>query len=90
MLFRSIVGRDHWPQVNCVLMAGGGMRHGQVIGATDRLAGEAVSRPVRFGEVYATLFHHLGLDPRRATIDDLQGRPQHLVEDLAPPLPELV
>jgi len=85
-----IVGRDHWPQVNCVLMAGGGMRHGQVIGATDRLAGEAVSRPVRFGEVYATLFHHLGIDPRRTTIDDLQGRPQYLVEDLAAPLPELV
>jgi hypothetical protein len=85
----NIVGRDHWPQVNCVLMAGGGMRHGQVIGATDRLAGEAVSRPVRFGEVYATLFHHLGIDPRR-TIDDLQGRPQHLVEDVARPLPELV
>ena len=40
------VGRDHWPQVNSALLAGGGMKHGQVIGATDRLAGEAVSRPV--------------------------------------------
>lgn len=85
-----IVGRDHWPQVNCALMAGGGMRHGQVIGATDRIAAEAVSRPVRFGEVYATLFHHLGIDPRHMTIDDLQGRPQQLVEDQASPLPELV
>lgn len=85
-----IVGRDHWPQVNCVLMAGGKMRHGQVIGATDRIAGEAVSRPVRFGDVYATLFRHLGIDTDRATINDLQGRPQYLVEDQSKPLSELI
>lgn len=84
------VGRDHWPQVNCALLAGGGMRHGQVIGATDRLAGEAVSRPVTFGEVYATLFHHLGIDGNQTTLNDLSGRPQYLVEDHAPPLPELI
>jgi len=85
-----IVGRDHWPQVNCALMAGGRMRHGQVIGATDRIAAEAVARPVTFGEVYATLFHHLGIDVQRATVADLQGRPQHLVEGLARPIAELV
>ena len=84
------VGRDHWPQVNCALLAGGGMRHGQVIGATDRLAGEAVSRPVTFGEIYATLFHNLDIDTSQATIQDLNGRPQYLVEDNAKPLPELV
>ena len=50
------VGRDHWPQVKCALLAGGGMRHGQVIGATDRIAGEAAARPVTFGDVYATLY----------------------------------
>ena len=86
----SIVGRDHWPQVNCALMAGGNMRHGQVIGATDRIAGEAVSRPVTFGEVYATLFHHMGIDSSQTTIQDLHGRPQYLVEDHARPLPDLV
>jgi len=84
------VGRDHWPQVNCALMAGGNMNHGQVIGATDRIAGEAIARPVTFGEVYATLFQHLGVDPQRTTIADLNGRPQYLVEDDALPLPELV
>ncbi len=83
------VGRDHWPQVNCALMAGGGLRHGQVIGATDRLAGEAISRPVTFGNVYATLFHHLGIDARQ-TITDLNGRPQYLVEDHAQPLSEMI
>jgi len=84
------VGRDHWPQVNCVLMAGGGMKTGQVIGATDRLGGEAVSRPVTFGEVYATLFKNLGIDANQATLPDLNGRPQYLVEDQARPLAELV
>jgi uncharacterized protein (DUF1501 family) len=84
------VGRDHWPQVNCALMAGGSLRHGQVIGATDRIAGEAIARPVTFGEVYATLFHHMGIDPGQTTITDLNGRPQYLVEDSARPMPELV
>ncbi|MEX1233134.1 MAG: DUF1501 domain-containing protein [Planctomycetaceae bacterium] len=84
------VGRDHWPQVNCVLMAGGDMQHGQVIGATDRIAGEAISRPVTFGEVYASLFHHMGIDIDSTTVDDLNGRPQYLVEDGAKPMPELV
>jgi uncharacterized protein (DUF1501 family) len=84
------VGRDHWPQVNCALMAGGGMKTGQVIGATDRLAGEAVSRPVTFGEIYATLFRNVGIDVGQATLRDLGGRPQYVVEDQAKPLPELV
>ena len=66
------------------------MKHGQVIGATDRLAAEAVSRPVTFGEIYSTLFHNLGIDASQATIQDLNGRPQYLVEDNAKPLPELV
>jgi uncharacterized protein (DUF1501 family) len=84
------VGRDHWPNVNCALMAGGGMRTGQVIGATDRIAGEAISRPVSFGELYATLYNNLGIDVNRTTITDLNGRPQYLVEDHAQPMRELV
>jgi hypothetical protein len=83
------VGRDHWPQVNCALLAGGGMKTGQVIGATDRIAGEAVARPVTFGELYATLYHNLGIDPNRETLQDLSGRPQYLVEDHAQPLREV-
>ena len=66
------------------------MRHGQVIGATDRIAGEAIARPVTFGDVYATLFHHLGVDVGRTTITDLNGRPQYLVEDNAHPIAELI
>jgi len=84
------VGRDHWPNVNCAILAGGGMRTGQVIGATDRIAGEAISRPVRFGELFATLYHNLGIDVNRSTITDLTGRPQYLVEDNGQPMAELV
>jgi uncharacterized protein (DUF1501 family) len=84
------VGRDHWPRVNCALLAGGGMRTGQVIGATDRIAGEAASRPVTFGELFATLYHNLGIDGSRTTLPDFNGRPQYLVEDHAHPLRELV
>jgi uncharacterized protein (DUF1501 family) len=85
-----IVGRDHWPPVNFALLAGGGMKTGQVIGATDRLAGEAVSRPVTFGEVYATLYRNLGIDTAQIVLPDHNGRPQYLVEDDAQPLRELV
>src|SRR2546427_7382688 len=71
-------GRDHWPRVSCALLAGGGMRHGQVIGATDRLGGEATERPVMFGEVFATLYQRLGIDVAKTTVEDLSGRPQYL------------
>src|SRR5262249_58278701 len=80
------VGRYHWPQVNCALLAGGGMKTGQVIGATDRIAGEAVSRPVTHGDLQATLFHNLGIDVAQTTLPDLTGRPQYLVEDQSQPL----
>jgi hypothetical protein len=83
-------GRDHWPRVSCGLLAGGGMKTGQVIGATDRLGGEATERPVRFGDVFATLYKNLGIDPMEAMVNDLSGRPQHIVENGCEPLRELV
>lgn len=83
------VGRDHWPQVNCALLAGGGMKTGQVIGATDRIGGEAAARPVTWGELFATLYHNLGIDANTA-LPDLAGRPQYLVEDQALPLREVL
>lgn len=83
-------GRDHWPRVSFALLAGGGMRHGQVIGATDRLGGEASERPVGFGEVHATLYQNLGIDVNKVTVTDLTGRPQFLVEPGIQPIRELV
>jgi hypothetical protein len=81
-------GRDHWPQVSCALLAGGGMKTGQAVGATNRLGEYAKVRPVNFGEVHATLYHNLGIDPARATMVDPTGRPEHVIDD--PVIPELV
>lgn len=83
-------GRDHWPRVSCGLVFGGGMKGGQVIGATDRLGGEATERPVVFGEVFATLYHCLGIDVNKVTVPDLTGRPQFLVDNGLQPMRELV
>jgi hypothetical protein len=77
-------GRDHWPRVGCGVVAGGGFKTGQVIGATDRLGGEPVERPVHFGEVFATLYHWLGIDINTVTLPDLSGRPQYLVDGWQP------
>jgi hypothetical protein len=82
-------GRDHWPQVNSALLFGGGLRGGQVIGATDRLGAEVKERPVEYGEIFSTLYHALGIDARRTTITDYHGRPHYLV-DGHEPLRELV
>jgi Protein of unknown function (DUF1501) len=83
-------GRDHWPQVACALLAGGGMKTGQVIGSTNRLGEHPKDRPVHFQEVFATLYQNLGIDVTRATIPDIGGRPQFLVDPIYAPLPELV
>ncbi|MAS95498.1 MAG: hypothetical protein CMO55_20045 [Verrucomicrobiales bacterium] len=83
-------GRDHWPRVSCALLAGGGMNHGQIIGATDRLGGEAAERPVEFQEVFSTLYHNVGIDARNTTIEDLTGRPTYLVDPEYAPMKELV
>lgn len=83
-------GRDHWPKASCALLACGGMKTGQVIGATDRLGAEPTERPVRFGEVFSTLYHNLGIDAAKTTVTDLTGRPQYLVEDGLPPIGELI
>lgn len=82
-------GRDHWPQVSCALLAGGGMRTGQVIGATDRIGGTAARRPVKFQEVFATLYRNIGLNPLETRIFDPNGRPQYLVDAGVDPIREV-
>ena len=72
---------------SCALLAGGGMRTGQVIGSTDRLAEHAKDRPVHFQEVFATLYHNLGIDAATTTVNDLTGRPQYLVDTDMKPMP---
>jgi hypothetical protein len=83
-------GRDHWPNVACGLLAGGGIRAGQVIGATNRLGEHPIERPVHFQEVFATLYNNLGIDINHATLNDLSGRPRYLIDhNLYRPLREL-
>lgn len=77
-------GRDHWPRVGPCLLAGGGMRSGQVIGETDRLAATAISRPVTYKDVFATIYRNLGIDARQTTLEDPQGRPQYVLDDATP------
>jgi len=87
-LINKDAGRDHWPQVGGALLAGGGFRTGQVIGATDRTGSAIADRPVHFSEVLATLYRHLGIDAAAVPLADHTGRPQYLLER-AVPLPEL-
>ena len=82
-------GRHHWPQVGPAILAGGGLRGGQVIGQTDRTASVVVSRAVHYKDVFATIYHHLGIDPHRTALTDPQGRPQHLLDE-GQPIRELI
>jgi uncharacterized protein (DUF1501 family) len=77
-------GRDHWLEVAMCLLAGGGMQTGQVIGRTNKNAERAIDRPVHLQEVFATLYHNLGIDVARTTIQDSAGRPHFLVEGRQP------
>lgn len=76
-------GRDHWPSVMSLLVAGGGLRGGQVIGATDRRGGSIQERPLGPSDLAATVFHHLGIDPTDHWINPA-GRPTPLVESGRP------
>ena len=66
------------------------MRTGQVLGSTDRLGGEAADRPVSFQEVFATLYHNLGVNLDSQRLFDFRGRPQYLVDPGVRPIKELV
>jgi uncharacterized protein (DUF1501 family) len=68
------LGRDHWPQAQAALVAGGGWRTGQVIGATTSKAEYPVERPLTPQDLLATIYRHLGIDPQ-ATLLDYAGRP---------------
>jgi hypothetical protein len=72
-------GRDHWPHCFSVVMAGGGVRGGQVYGASDRIGAYPAANPVTPQDLTATLYHCLGVNPH-TTIYDLQHRPYALVE----------
>ena len=74
-------GRDHWPRVGFFVLAGGGLRTGQVIGSTNRLGELPDDRPVHLQEVFSTVYHQLGIDVESTTLQDPNGRPQYLVNE---------
>jgi hypothetical protein len=73
-------GRDHWPHAFTALLAGGGVRGGQVYGATTSDGGFVNDRPVTPADLTATVLHHLGIDPTQRYEDEFQR--------LRPPLSE--
>jgi len=82
-------GRDHWPQLSGCLLAGGGMRTGQAIGTSNRFAEVPKDRPVHYREVFATLYHQLGIPQvQHETLNDRGGRPFYVVD--YPPIGELI
>ncbi|MAD79810.1 MAG: DUF1501 domain-containing protein [Pirellulaceae bacterium] len=81
-------GRDHWTNVMSMVLAGGGLRHGQVIGATDSRGGAIASRPVRPQDLAATTFRHLGID-LKAHWTNPTGRPIPIVTEGGQPISEL-
>jgi len=82
-------GRDHWAPVNGALLAGGGMRTGQVIGATDKLGAYANQRRVPYQDVLATVYHNLGIEPH-TFVKGAGGRPVGILADGAQVVRELV
>jgi len=82
-------GRDHWPRANSMLWAGGGIRTGRVVGATDRLGEDVVDRRVGPQDFLATIYHHLGIDYATVTLPDQTGRPIPIVHD-GRAIPELI
>ena len=74
-------GRDHWPRANSMIWAGGGIRTGQIIGATDRRGEEVIERRVGPQDFLATIYQHLGINYKRVTIPDNTGRPVPIVTD---------
>lgn len=86
---KSLDGRNHWPVVMSMMMAGGGFNHGQVIGATEWDAGDVKERPVTPFDLAATIYHHFGI-PLDTTYTDFTGRPHYAVQEGGKPIAELI
>jgi uncharacterized protein (DUF1501 family) len=79
----GLIGRDHWPAAMSALVSGGGLRMGQVIGATNRWGEYPAERPLTPKDLLATIYHHLGID-YRATFQDVSGRPIAILSEGEP------
>ena len=77
------VGRDHWPQAYSALVSGGGLRMGQVVGATNAKAEYPTERPYSPQDLLATIYRHLEIDPEHSFVD-FSGRPIPILGEGAP------
>ena len=84
----SGTGRDHWPDAQTVLLSGGGLKMGQVVGATNSKAEYPTERPCTPKDILATIYRHLGID-WQATFPDFSGRPIHILGE-GSPIKELI
>jgi uncharacterized protein (DUF1501 family) len=83
----STDGRDHWPNVMSMAMAGGGLRHGQVIGSSDKEGGTVRERAIKPGDLAATIYRYFGV-PLESQYVDGSGRPRGVI-DQGTPITEL-
>ncbi len=82
-------GRDHWPSSWAMMLAGAGIRGGQVVGSTGEDGMEIKSKPTRTADLMATIFRSIGLDPRKQNISNV-GRPIRLADPNGKPIEELL
>jgi hypothetical protein len=81
-------GRDHWPQAGSLIVSGGGMRTGQIIGATNSKGEYPTERPISPNDIWATVYQHLGID-YNDSLPDYTGRPMPILP-FGAPIPELL
>lgn len=84
----GLTGRDHWPDAQSALVSGGGLRMGQVVGATNRHGEFPTERPLTPKDLLATIYRHLGIDPKRE-FRDFSGRPIPILNE-GEPIRELI
>ena len=76
----SNAGREHWPSVFTILMAGAGLPVGRIYGASDKQGGYPLEKPINPGQLAATIFHALGIDPA-SEVTTMLDRPWRICED---------
>ncbi|MEX1231765.1 MAG: DUF1501 domain-containing protein [Planctomycetaceae bacterium] len=84
----NTAGRDHWSDVFSIVMTGGGLKRGQVVGTSNPRGEIPQDRPVHYNEVYATIFHQMGI-PLDAVLHDHEDRPIPILYE-GTPIPEIV
>jgi len=72
-------GRDHWPNAMSMLVAGAGMRTGQVVGSTNSKGEQPKDRPLTPNDLWATMYRHLGIDYDQISFPDYRGRPMSIL-----------